>query len=117
MKNQHLAVLLLAPLFTRTAVAQAVDWAVILKIPPRTLIYVLTPQKETLCTLQKVTDEQLFCHFAPISAHQPKPPNGDLVFNRAEIRGVDTGDRLKGDLEDDSQGSLALLGAFEAGGG
>lgn len=114
MKNSYVALLLLGPIFTGLALAQSADWSAIQKIPPGTLALVGTMQQHTFCTLQKVTDDQLFCRSISADPHNPKPAV-DLIFNRTDIEYVHTGDRLKGDLEDDSKGFLALLGAFGGG--
>lgn len=114
MRNQQLTLLLLTLVFAATLRAQKEDWREIQKIPPGTMVLVITAQQEALCTVQKVTDQQLFCRSGSSGSHNPKSAN-DLIFNRADIQHVDTGDRIKSDLYDYSKGFLSLLVAFGGG--
>jgi hypothetical protein len=115
MKDKRFALLLSAFLLAAPASAQeTLDWQAIESILPGTLAFIGTAQQRVLCTIQKVTDQQLFCRSSSDDSRHPNPAH-DLVLDRADIQYVHTGDRLKGDLEDDSKGSLVLLGAFGGG--
>jgi hypothetical protein len=118
MKNQQLALLLLAPLSVAQVEAQSLDWNDVERILPGTFIIVETIMfKETLCTLEKVTDQQLLCRSKSTDPRHPKPPV-DRTFDRKEISEVRSGDTVKAELsdnEDDSKGLLAFLSAFGGG--
>lgn len=114
MKNQQIKLLLLVLVVATPVRAEKEDWREIQKIPPGTLAFVRTTQQEALCTIQKVTDQQLFCRSGSFGPRNPKTAI-DLIFNRADIQHVDTGERIKSDVYDYSKGCLSFLGAFGGG--
>jgi len=73
MKNQQLTLLLLTVVLAVQVHAQKEDWLTIQKIPPGTLVFVRTTQQTALCTIQKVTDRQLFLRSSSPDSHHPKP--------------------------------------------
>lgn len=115
MKFLRIMLLLLASIVVKLAPAQTLNWKEVEKIPLGTLILVKTTQR-TLCTLQRVTDDELFCRSSPASSHRPTQDK-DLTFSRSDIQFVFTGESLKNETYDYSKGFFSLLGAFEAGGG
>ena len=133
MKNQHLAILLLAPLLATPALAKSkLDWQTIEQLPPGTHIYVhIWAGWE--CSLQRATDNKLFC----TTEYRGSPYKGthehaDQVINRADIHHFcDTKNDTCSDRDhylcvgewdvcgawDSSEGTPFLIAAAGAGGG
>lgn len=110
MKFQQIMFLFLAPILMEIAPAQSLDWNEVEKIPAGTRILVQTSQR-TLCTLHRVTENELIC------STESYYPMKELTFRRSDVKFVFTGERLKNETYDYSKGFLSLLAAFETGGG
>jgi hypothetical protein len=115
MKIQHIALFLLAPLLAEAASAQTLNWKTVQAISPGTQILVVT-KRQTLCSFQTATNEQLFCRVRSTDPRHPKP-DVDLTFNRSDIQQVYTDDALKAETYDYSKGFLSLILAAGGGGG
>lgn len=130
MKRPWIALLLLAPLFATPALAkEKADWNEIKKIPPGTHIFVRIGGGSE-CSLQKVTDDKLYCT-QEYSGSLYKGPHeyAEHVFNRADIRYVCDNEKecsdhflCMGDMAsctafDYSSGVPVLIAAAGAGGG
>ncbi|MGA2652016.1 MAG: hypothetical protein ABSF28_15900 [Terracidiphilus sp.] len=115
MKNYLFALLLLSSLFAMPAAAKNLDWNTVKKIPPGTQIFVQT-SGGTMCSLQQVTDDKLFCtrDYPGSNFHGT---HADLVYNRADVHDVCVGDIATCTAFDESKGTPFLIAAIEAGGG
>jgi hypothetical protein len=115
MKNRLFALLLFSPLLAAPAAAKNLDWNTVEKIPPGTQIFVRT-SGGTMCSLQKVTDDRLYCtrEYPGSNFHGP---HADLVYNRADVHDVCVGDIATCTAFDGSEGTPFLIAAVEAGGG
>jgi hypothetical protein len=119
MKNQHLATLLVAPLFATSAPAQQVlAWAAVEKLARGTPITVVETYKEIPCTFERATDDELFCSATFVGAAHSQQTR-DFTFKHNEIGGVqiDTPPRPQSDDVDLSKGPLIMVFATGAGGG
>jgi hypothetical protein len=130
MKNKYFVILLFAAVLAAPAFArQKVDWQAIKQLPPGTHIYVQISGGWE-CSLQKVTDDQLFCTMEyPGSTYKGPHDRADHVFNRADIRyqcnnetGCSDHFLCVGEMDtctafDYSSGTLSLFAAAEGGSG
>jgi len=119
MKNQHIAILLLAPLLSVPAAAQQfVNWQAVEQLAPGTLITVDEGYKSISCTFERITNDKLFCSTTFIDAAHSQQTR-EFTFKRSEIGGVqiDTPPRPQSDDVDLSKGSLVMVFGTGAGGG
>jgi hypothetical protein len=127
MKYRPIAIFLLFSLLATLVFAKKLDWQAVENIPRGTIIEV-TIHGAMRCMLQRVTEDKLFCTLDyPGSSYRPSiaasagssysGPNPDLVYNRAEIKAVCTGERCASPPYDYSKGYLSLVAAAGAGGG
>jgi hypothetical protein len=90
--------------------AQTVDWDAVHRIKSFTVISVET-EHWTRCTLNRVTDDELFCQIVPRGLASLGKKSSYLMFNREEILAV------RVEPVDMSKGFLDLIMAAGTGGG
>ncbi len=115
MKFHRLAIVLFAAFLALPAWARKFDWQTVEKIPQGTHI-VVTTQYGTACVFQKATDDQLVCTIE-FHGSDYQAQSADRAFNRADVRDVCVGEMAECTAFDESEGTPALMAAFEAGGG